>query len=663
MQIHRNLQQLPVFEKSVITIGSFDGVHIGHQKIISRINQLAKEIKGESVVITFYPHPRQVIYPLDNSLQLLTSLEEKLSLLKRFGVDHVVVVPFSVEFSQQNPREYIEKFLCGKFNPAYIVVGYDHKFGLNRQGDMGMLQSYEEQFNFKTIKIEEQELEDIIISSTKIRNALLNNDLQLARKYLNYNYMISGKVVYGEQIGQKIGFKTANIQKDDRNKLVPIAGIYSARVFHGTEQYGGMLYVGNKPTIHENGAKSIEVNIFDFDENIYGENLRLEIVDFIRPDEKFDSLFELKEQLKRDEISARGMLAEDEANTNTKNDSAIVILNYNGEEILESYLPSTLHSTDRDIDYVIIDNASQDDSVEFIREWHPEYTLLEFVKNYGYAGGYNKGLQQMDYKYVVLINSDIQCTQSWLDPILDQMDADPTIAAISPKIRSIEEPNKFEYAGASGGFIDYLGYPFCRGRLFQNVEKDEGQYDEPREIFWASGAAMIVRKEVFDKLGGFDESYFAHQEEIDLCWRMKRAGYKVMVNPSTHVYHLGGGTLAYESPNKTYLNFRNSIINLIKNDESGFWFLKFLARLLLDGLAAIQILFKGQTKNMWAIVRAHWYIYPRFFEYVRQRKALKKLIDEVRIGPSNKTGIMRSSVVWQHFGLGKKTFSKLNIHE
>ena len=271
MKVHKNLSDLPAFRNSVITIGSFDGVHRGHQKIIKRINQLAAEIKSESVVITFYPHPRQVIYPLDKSLQLINSLEEKLALFRMHGVNHVVIVPFSIEFSQQDPREYIEKFLIEKFNPSYIVIGYDHRFGMNRQGDIRLLQSYEEEADFKTIKIDEQEIAEITISSTKIRNALLNNEIEKANEFLNYPYMISGKVIYGEQVGQKIGYKTANIQPDDNNKLVPPSGIYAVKVHHGQHHYEGMLYIGNKPTMHKDARRSIEVNIFDFDQNIYGE--------------------------------------------------------------------------------------------------------------------------------------------------------------------------------------------------------------------------------------------------------------------------------------------------------------------------------------------------------------------------------------------------------
>jgi riboflavin kinase/FMN adenylyltransferase len=663
MKVHKNLAQLPNFRNSVITIGSFDGVHRGHQKLIKRINELAGEIKSESIVITFYPHPRQVIFPKDKSLVLLNSLEEKLALFRKYGVDHVVVVPFSVEFSQQKPQEYVERFLVGKFNPSYIVIGYDHKFGLNRQGDISLLQSYETTHNFKTIKIDEEEISEITISSTKIRNALINNEIDVANNYLNYPYMISGKVIYGEQVGSKIGFKTANIRVDDDNKLIPPSGIYAVKVHHGQNHHEGMLYIGNKPTIHDNAAKTIEVNIFDFNENIYGEYIRLELIKFIRNDEKFNGLDALTLQLRKDEISARGILQKYRANNHKEErNTAIVILNYNGESIIESYLPSTLHSTTHAVDYVLIDNASTDESVPFMKEWHPEYRLIEFTKNYGYAGGYNKGLEHVKNKYVALINSDIRCTQSWLDPIIEMMERDETIGAVSPKIRSIAEPDHFEYAGASGGFMDFLSYPFCRGRIFSTVEKDENQYDEVKEIFWASGAAMVVRKDIFDKLEGFDSSYFAHQEEIDFCWRLKRAGYKIMVQPKSLVYHLGGGTLAYESPNKTYLNFRNNLITLIKNDESSFWFFKFIYRIILDGLAGIQILAQGKPKNVWAIARAHWYIFPRVFSLMDKRKTTRNLINKYRIGKYNRTGLYSKSIVAQYFILAKKKFVDLSAH-
>lgn len=661
MQVHQKLNNLPAFTKSVLTIGSFDGVHIGHQKIIKRIKALATEIQGESVIITFHPHPRQVIYPNDKSLQLLTSLDEKLALFEKFGVDHVVVVPFSIEFSQQHPDEYIEKFLYDKFRPSYIVIGYDHRFGLNRQGDLNYLKSYEDKFNFKTIEIEKQDLEDITVSSTKVRNAILSNEITLANKYLNYNYMISGKVVYGEQVGQKIGYNTANIDLDNEHKLLPIAGIYASKVILEEGEFSGMLYIGNKPTLHNKFERTIEVHIFDFDRNIYGSNIRVELIDYIRDDEKFNNLEDLKSQLAKDEVDARKILSQLPFHLMTPN-AAIAILNFNGEEILEKYLPTTLHSTDREIDYIFIDNASSDDSVDYVKDWQPEYKLIEFTKNYGFAGGYNQALKQLDYKYIILMNSDIQCTTNWLDPIIDLMEGDETIAAVSPKIRSIEEPSKFEYAGAAGGFMDVLGYPFCRGRIFDHVEVDNGQYDTPTEVFWASGATMVVRKSVYDSLGGFDANFFAHQEEIDLCWRMKRAGYKVMVSPSTHVFHLGGGTLSYESPNKTYLNFRNNLISLIKNDESNVWFIKFIIRLFMDGLAVVQMLTGGKWKNALSVVKAHWYIFPRFSKLLRQRQQLAKQINSIRIGASNMIGMYPKSIVASYFILGKKTFQNLSFH-
>lgn len=659
MQVHHDLNQLPSFNKSVITIGSFDGVHIGHQKLIQRICELAKETGGESIVITFDPHPRQIIYPKDNSLQLLTSLSEKLERFEALNIDHVVVVPFSVEFAQQEPQEYIEHFLIKHFSPAYIVIGYDHRFGLNRKGDVDFMRSYEAEHGFQTIQIQEEEIQEITISSTKIRKAILNNEIELANTYLNYPYRISGKVVYGKQIGQRIGYKTANLEVDTPFKLIPDSGIYAVHVYVDDQKYSGMLYIGYKPTVNNEHRQTIEVNIFDFNTEIYGDEIRVDLIDYIRGEEKFDSLTALKTQIADDESKARHILENKPFVVQGKNDTALAILNYNGEEMLESYLPSTLHSSAYPVDFVLIDNNSKDNSVPFMQEWHPEYKLLQFTDNYGYAGGYNKGLEQLDNEFIVLLNSDIRCTTHWLDPIMEEMRADNSIAAISPKIRSIEEPDHFEYAGAAGGFIDFLAYPFCRGRLFTTIEKDEEQYQDSREIFWASGAAMVIRKSVFDQLGGFDASFFAHQEEIDLCWRFKRAGYKIKVQPKSIVYHLGGGTLSYESPNKTYLNFRNNLIMLIKNDESGFWFVKFLVRLILDGIAGIQMLLQGNHKNTWAVVRAHWYILPRFFQFVKKRNSIKTLIKKHAIAPSNTTGILNKSIVYQYFVNGIKHFSQL----
>jgi len=228
MRIFRDIQALPEFNNAVITIGSFDGVHIGHQKIIKRLKHLAKEIDGESVIITFDPHPRKIIYPKDDSLQLLTTLEEKIDLCESFGVDNLVIVPFSIEFSQQLPREYVEKFLIGAFSPKYIVIGYDHRFGLNRKGDINLLQEYQEEHDFEVVQIKKQELEDITISSTKIRNALLKGDIENANHFLNHRYKLSGIVSHGDKIGKTIGYPTANISIEEPSKLIPLNGVYAA---------------------------------------------------------------------------------------------------------------------------------------------------------------------------------------------------------------------------------------------------------------------------------------------------------------------------------------------------------------------------------------------------------------------------------------------------
>lgn len=656
MQVHHSINDLPKFKNAVVTIGSFDGIHIGHQKLISKIKQLASEINGESVLITFDPHPRKVLFPKDNSLQLLTSLDERLELFRKFGIQHVVVMPFTVEFSQLHPREYIEKFLLEKFSPKYIVIGYDHRFGLNRQGDVRLLKSYEVEHDFSVIEIQKQELDDMTISSTKIRKAIRNNEMLKAMNFLNYPYMISGEVIHGEKFGEKLGYKTANIRIDDTDKLLPSNGIYAVNVYVDGEAFEGMLYIGNKPTMHEDFKRSIEVNIFDFNQNIYGKKIRLEILAFIRNDKKFESLEDLKQGIAQDEISSKFVIKK--LKSKQKARIAIAVLNYNGEEILETYLPTTIGSSKNLVNYYLIDNKSTDESVEYVKEWQPEYKLIELQKNYGFTGGYNKGLQNINEEFIVILNSDIKCTDNWLDPIIKLMDTDKSIAAVQPKILSVEEPQKFEYAGASGGYIDRWGYPFCRGRLFGDIEEDNNQYDDIIEVAWASGAAMVVRNEVFKNFGGFDEDYFAHQEEIDFCWRVKNAGYKIMVQPKSIVYHLGGGTLSYESPRKTYLNFRNNLVTILKNDQNNVW-MTFVWRLLLDGVAAVKFLVDGHLQNAMSIARAHWSVFPKLGQILTKRKKIKKLTNELRIDSSNHKGMVDYSIVYQYFVNGKKVFRDL----
>jgi len=308
MKVHTNLSALPKFKNAVITIGSYDGVHAGHQAIIQYINRLAQSIGGESVLITFHPHPRLVVRPDDNSLRLINTIDEKVKLLERYGINHVVIVPFTKEFSQQTPMEYVEEFLVKKFQPQKIVIGYDHKFGNKRAGNIGMLKTCESQFGFQVMEIEEQEVDTIVVSSTKIRNALLKGEVKQAKEWLGHCFMLSGEVIHGQHLGTEIGYPTANIQIKEKHKLIPPEGIYAVKVRYESQVFGGMLYIGRRPTL--NGIlQSIEVNIFDFQKNIYGQHLEIDFIQHIREDKKFDDLNGLKIQLALDKIETMKILS------------------------------------------------------------------------------------------------------------------------------------------------------------------------------------------------------------------------------------------------------------------------------------------------------------------------------------------------------------------
>ncbi|MDF1699342.1 MAG: bifunctional riboflavin kinase/FAD synthetase [Saprospiraceae bacterium] len=660
MRIFRDINDLPDFKNAVITIGSFDGVHRGHQKIIKRINHLAKEIEGESIIITFDPHPRKVIYPKDNSLELLNSLEEKIALCEKYGIDNLVIVPFSIEFSQQNPREYIEKFLIGLFSPKYIVIGYDHRFGLNREGNILLLQEYAEEYDFDVIQIKKQELEDITISSTKVRTALKSGNIEEANQFSNHSYSLKGKVVHGDKIGQSIGYPTANIAVFEEDKLIPANGVYGVICqIEGLEKRG-MLYIGTRPTLEGNEPKlKIEVNLFDFNDSIYDKTIAVNFLFHIRGDEKFDSLNALKYQLSKDKEAVLNKFAEQPKENNNKDKVCIAILNYNGEELLESYLPQVLYSSKNPLNIAVIDNASNDESVSYIQEWHPEIQVIELQKNYGFAEGYNRGLEYVEATYTVILNSDVSVRTNWLDPIIARMDADPHLAVVQPKILSLEEKSKFEYAGASGGYMDAIGYPYCRGRIFDQVEADKGQYDTIENIDWASGAAMVVRTDVFKQLGGFDKDYFAHMEEIDFCTRVRAAGYKIEVLPTSVVYHLGGGTLDYGNPRKIYLNFRNSLYTLFKNESLSklLWALPF--RLILDGVAGIKFLLSGELSSISAIIKAHWTFFGNIGNLRAKKKSYNNRIQKHKIGAATPRSTFSSSIVWDFYVRGKKHFSNL----
>ncbi len=297
---------------------------------------------------------------------------------------------------------------------------------------------------------------------------------------------------------------------------------------------------------------------------------------------------------------------------------AVVILNWNGKQLLKQFLPSVrLYSNEADV--YVIDNASSDDSITFLQQNYPEIKIIRLDKNYGFAGGYNRGLAQIDADVYALVNSDLEVTSGWLQPVLKEFEKQSATAVIQPKIKDIKNRKKFEYAGAAGGFLDLFGYPYCDGRLLLEVEEDKGQYEHPKEIFWASGACMFIRRPVFEQLEGFDESFFAHQEEIDLCWRAQHKGYTVKYIPQSEVYHLGGASLHSQNPFKTYLNFRNNLMMLLKNLPVSMIFPVIFTRLLLDGLAGLFFLGQGKPRHLLAVIRAHFGFYGQIPALLRKR--------------------------------------------
>jgi GT2 family glycosyltransferase len=331
--------------------------------------------------------------------------------------------------------------------------------------------------------------------------------------------------------------------------------------------------------------------------------------------------------------------------------TAIVILNWNGKKYLNDFLPTLLKYLPQSAGVFVADNNSSDDSIDFIEKNFSSIELIKLKENFGYAQGYNEALRQIDAKYYILLNSDIEVTENWIEPIIEFFEQNENVAACQPKIKSWHQPEYFEYAGAGGGFIDFLGYPFCRGRIFQEMEKDFGQYNDTIEVFWASGACMFVRADVFHKLNGFDEDFFAHMEEIDFCWRAKNMDYKVVYHPASTVYHIGGGTLPKSNPMKTYLNFRNNFCLLYKNLPQKKLFIVFFYRLLLDGIAAFKFLLDGGFKDFVAVMKAHFYFYRNWSKLKRKRKMLTQ---------KQVSGIYLKNIALNHFVGGVKRFDELN---
>lgn len=324
---------------------------------------------------------------------------------------------------------------------------------------------------------------------------------------------------------------------------------------------------------------------------------------------------------------------------------AVVILNWNGKQLLEQFLPYAIQHSSEAVIYVA-DNASTDDSIEYVKAAFPEIKIIQNTGNYGYAKGYNEALKFVEEDIYALVNSDVEVTPDWLLPISQLFEKDPETAIVQPKIMDYHKRKHFEYAGAAGGFIDKYAFPYCRGRIFETIEEDNGQYNDVAEIFWASGACFFIRKEVFWELGGFDEDFFAHQEEIDLCWRAYNKNYKAKICGTSHIFHVGGATLKNTSPYKTFLNFRNSLWMMTKNLPSGKLFPVLFSRLILDGIAGIRFLFQGKFNHLWAILKAHYYFYINLGEFLNKRESKQY-----------KNYYKTKSIIYQYFILSKKYFN------
>ncbi len=331
---------------------------------------------------------------------------------------------------------------------------------------------------------------------------------------------------------------------------------------------------------------------------------------------------------------------------------AIVILNWNGRKFLEQFLPSVLASTYVNKQVIVADNASTDDSIVFLQQQYPSIKIILNESNEGFAKGYNTALKKVTADYYVLLNSDVEVKDNWIEPVIKLMESDPLIAACQPKILSYKERSSFEYAGASGGWIDKFGYPFTRGRIFDVCEQDNGQYDSAEQCFWASGAALFIKATLFHKAGGLDEFFFAHQEEIDLCWRLQLAGYKIYVQPASVVFHVGGGTLPKGNSRKTFLNFRNNLVMLYKNlpRRSACW--KIPVRLLLDAIAAWKALLTADAGFFLAVIKAHIH----FIKWILFSKRTKSVFPKSNAPLS---GWYNRSIVWQYFIKKKRTFSEI----
>jgi hypothetical protein len=335
-------------------------------------------------------------------------------------------------------------------------------------------------------------------------------------------------------------------------------------------------------------------------------------------------------------------------------DTAVVVLSYHGKNLHQQFFPQLIQEAQGKYDVVLIDNASTDDTYDYVKQHFPEVHLIQLPINRGFANGYYEGLLQIEAKYYVLLSADFEITTGWFDPLHQLMEAKPDLGAVQPKIKYFKDKTYFEYAGAGGGFIDRWGYLFCRGRVFFTLEKDEAQYDDTIETFWAGGGCMFIRSELYHQLGGLDRDLYAHMEEVDLCWRMKNAGYRIGYCGASTVYHIGGSVISYGSPQKIYYNYRNSLILLLKNlpMDRLLWLLPF--RLGLDGVSGLRAMLKGDFKEVGAIIKAHWHFFWRIGFWWKKRQVSQQLIIQPTMG-----GVYPGYIILDYFLKKKQKFSEL----